>query len=118
MSFFLSAMYTCLQDGLEHASEVFLLVFKVVIEFQLNVEAQPGIDLLKCFPKRAKSVLCLHIPVHNSAIFHFAEQGLPTLHAAAKEKLITSKGQLASYVHNISNLLFGHTFPCSFCGPY
>jgi hypothetical protein len=85
-------MYTHLQDGLEHASEVFLLVVKLVIEFQLNVEAQPGIDLLKCFLKRAKSVLCLHIPVYNSAVFHFAEQGLPTLHSTAKEKLITSKG--------------------------
>lgn len=56
-SFERSMKYLYLEDGLEDASELFLLVFKAVIKFQLNVEAQSWIDLLERFFKCAKSVL-------------------------------------------------------------
>lgn len=68
-----------LQDGLKDVDEIVLFVNNVVVEFQLDVEAQGRFNLLEGFLECAERVIFFNIPSYYFTVFGFPQQSFSFL---------------------------------------
>lgn len=59
--------------------EIVLLVNDVVIEFQLDVKSQSGLDTLESFLEGTEGVVLFDVPLHNFPISGFPKQSFALL---------------------------------------
>jgi hypothetical protein len=68
-----------LQDGLEDADEIALLVNNVVVQFDLNVETKRRFYLVKDLLEGTQGIIFFNFPSYNLTIFVFPQQRLSCL---------------------------------------
>jgi hypothetical protein len=71
--------HTCLEDGLQDGGERRLRVDEVVVELELDVEADAAVDALERLAQRAQRVLRPHLPPEDPPVLELPEQRLPSL---------------------------------------
>ena len=98
------------QDDSKSMSKLFFFVDDMVIELQLDVEAQMGINALECILQRAERVVCFDVPSQNPPVFGLPKQWLPHLSSNGARKISISQSKCSSNKNRT-------TFAGSLCGP-